>query len=88
VGETNKKQVDDPTSGFVNYADQGTTLSSGFLKDQSSNIYIGVDSGTVYPLNARGRSSVRLESKAAYTQWLFVLDLNHMLVGCGGWPAW
>ncbi|KAF2806656.1 uncharacterized protein BDZ99DRAFT_510390 [Mytilinidion resinicola] len=58
---------DDPTSGFVNYVDQPTAFASGFMEDQTNSIYIGVDSDNVYPVNARGRPSVRLESKATYT---------------------
>ncbi|KAF2498311.1 hypothetical protein BU16DRAFT_558378 [Lophium mytilinum] len=86
--EFNHFTGDDPTSGFVNYVDQPTAFSSGFMKDQANSIYIGVDSDTIYPINARGRPSVRLESKATYTHGLFVLDLNHLPVGCGVWPAW
>lgn len=30
---------------------------------------------------------MRVESKATYTEGLFVLDLSHMPVGCGVWPG-
>ena len=42
---------------------------------------------TVVPLTARGRKSVRIESKEFYGGGLFVLDVDHIPAGCGTWPA-
>lgn len=35
----------------------------------------------------RGRNSVRITSKKTYTDSIVVLDLEHMPVACGAWPA-
>lgn len=42
---------------------------------------------TVEPF-ARGRDSIRVKSKEAYSESLLVLDLAHMPEGCATWPAW
>lgn len=34
-----------------------------------------------------GRASVRLTSKKVYNKGLVVIDVGHMPVGCGTWPA-
>jgi hypothetical protein len=34
-----------------------------------------------------GRASVRLTSKKVYNHGLIVIDVEHMPVGCGTWPA-
>ena len=39
------------------------------------------------PLTARGRTSVRLESKRRYNEGLFIITLSHAPVSCGSWPA-
>jgi beta-glucanase (GH16 family) len=41
----------------------------------------------VVPLDARGRKSIRLESKQRYNEGLFVVSLAHAPVSCGAWPA-
>jgi hypothetical protein len=51
-------------------------------------VYIGVDHNNVYSTCTPGRSSVRIESKAAYNHGLFIADIWHMPGGiCGTWPA-
>ena len=50
----------------------------------NGSVYIGTDMQNQAPY---GRQSVRIVSKALYTHGLFVLDLSHMPVGCGTWPA-
>ena len=45
---------------------------------------MGVDHTNVTP---NGRPSVRLTSKKSYDSGLVILDLAHMPVGCGTWPA-
>ena len=49
--------------------------------------YIGVDHTTVLSPTGVGRNSMRLVSKKAWTHGLFMADIWHMPVGCGGWPA-
>ena len=37
--------------------------------------------------SSRGRPSVRLEARNAYTHGLYLFSLNHMPYGCATWPA-
>jgi hypothetical protein len=49
---------------------------------------MGVDYWSKTPSTARGRASVRIESKATYQHGLFIVDLAHMPSStCGLWPA-
>ncbi|KAF1959307.1 putative endo-1,3(4)-beta-glucanase, partial [Byssothecium circinans] len=77
----------DPTSGFVKYVPFDTAISTGLISNDSSIISIGVDKTNVFTPGGPGRPSVRLESKATFTEGLFVIDLTHIPVGCGVWPA-
>lgn len=74
----------DPTNGFVQYVDQTTAQNAGYISAGSSNVYIGADHTNNAP---NGRQSVRISTKQAFTHGLFVVDLGHMPVGCGTWPA-
>ena len=40
-----------------------------------------------YSPDGPGRPSVRLESRLTFTEGLFVIDLTHIPIGCGTWPA-
>jgi len=76
----------DPTAGFVDYVDQSTASSNGYINASSSNVYIGTDSVNV--AGSGGRESVRITSNKAYNSGLVILDLEHMPGGaCGTWPA-
>ena len=76
----------DPTDGFVQYVDQGTASSNGYINATSSSVYIGTDYTNV--ASSSGRESVRITSNAAYDSGLVILDLAHMPGGiCGTWPA-
>ena len=75
----------DPTSGYVDYVAQSAAQSAGLINTNNNQIYMGVDSKNV--ASGSGRQSVRLTSKAIYNQGLIVLDLEHMPIGCGTWPA-
>lgn len=74
----------DPTHGFVSYVDQGTAQQNGLIQQSGSSVYMGVDNTTV---TSSGRQSVRLTSSKSYNHGLIVLDVAHMPVGCGTWPA-
>ncbi|KAI8082170.1 concanavalin A-like lectin/glucanase domain-containing protein [Thamnidium elegans] len=74
----------DPTHGFVQYVDQSTAAANNLVYMQGEQTIIKTDNTTVTP---GGRPSVRLESKSTYNYGLFILDLEHMPVGCGTWPA-
>ena len=39
------------------------------------------------PASARGRDSIRIQSKNSYNDSVMVLDLSHMPEGCATWPA-
>lgn len=80
---------DDPTHGFVDYVDRTTSESLGLISvdPASQKVIIGIDSKTLVPPTARGRKSVRIESKEFYGSGLFVLDLDHIPGGCGTWPS-
>lgn len=78
----------DPTNGFVQYQDQAAAVKSGlvgYLRDRQS-VFLGVDYKSK---DARGRASVRLESKDAWSKGLLVADIRHMPAStCGSWPAY
>ncbi|KAM3559847.1 hypothetical protein MY1884_003254 [Beauveria asiatica] len=79
----------DPSNGYVRYQSQANAASQGlFAVDQDTGVVrIGVDhTNTLDVLD--GRPSIRLESKEAYNQGLFVADFLHMPPSqCGVWPA-
>lgn len=59
----------DPTHGFVNYVNQGTAASNGLI-GTGDQIYMGVDYTSTLAADGSqgGRQSVRLTSKASYTE--------------------
>ncbi|KAL8645148.1 MAG: hypothetical protein Q9210_006869 [Variospora velana] len=77
---------DDPTHGYVNYVDQATADSMDLFNVSNGQVTWGVDHTNI--ASGRGRTSMRLTSKAQYTHGLVVLDLSHMPSSiCGSWPA-
>ncbi|KAL8708831.1 MAG: hypothetical protein Q9225_007538 [Loekoesia sp. 1 TL-2023] len=77
---------DDPTHGYVNYVDQATADSQDLFNVNNGQVTFGVDHTNV--ASGRGRTSIRLSSKAQYTHGLVVVDLAHMPGSiCGSWPA-
>ncbi|KAF2118155.1 concanavalin A-like lectin/glucanase domain-containing protein [Lophiotrema nucula] len=74
----------DPTNGFVKFVDQSTAQSTGLINSTGSAVTWGVDSTNETP---NGRPSVRISSKKTYDTGLVILDVAHMPVGCGTWPA-
>ncbi|KAF2118478.1 concanavalin A-like lectin/glucanase domain-containing protein [Lophiotrema nucula] len=77
----------DPTGGFVDYTTFDEALAQRLINNISDYIYLGVDHENTVPETGVGRPSVRLESRLTFTEGLFVLDLKHLPVGCGTWPA-
>ncbi|PQE19384.1 hypothetical protein CJF30_00009820 [Rutstroemia sp. NJR-2017a BBW] len=76
----------DPTKGFVAYESLANAEAAGLAYTSDNQVYLGVDHTTVNPKN--GRASVRLESKQAWGQGVFIADIEHMPGGiCGVWPA-
>jgi len=76
----------DPTNGFVDYVQQSAAQNTDLIAYQNNQVYLGVDHTTDNP--SGGRASVRLSSNQAFTQGLFIADIEHMPGGiCGTWPA-
>lgn len=75
----------DPTNGYVDYVSSSSAQSLGLVKTQGGGAYLGVDSQSTG--SGRGRKSVRLSSNKAYNNGLFVIDVGHIPVTCGAWPA-
>lgn len=68
----------------MNYVDQTTATSNGYINTDNDLVYMGVDSTNV--ATGSGRDSVRITSNAAYNYGLFALDVAHMPGGiCGTW---
>ncbi|KAG8722106.1 hypothetical protein FRC09_006809 [Ceratobasidium sp. 395] len=79
----------DPTHGRVNYVDMKTAIAHNLTQcTRQGSFIMRTDSTTVLDPNGPGRESIRLQSKKQWTNGLFVLNLNHMPVGCGTWPAY
>lgn len=81
----------DPTHGHVRYLAAPQANSKSLAGFALGGVYLGLDSRTAAP---KGRDSVRVSSKKAYTKGLFIADISHMpstseagFEGCGVWPA-
>ncbi len=48
---------------------------------------IGVDNVSIVDPSARGRKSIRMESRSIYRGGIFTFDVDHMPEGCGTWPS-
>jgi hypothetical protein len=77
----------DPTQGFVQFQNLTSAIDHGlvgYLEDTQS-VFMGVDYSNK---DAKGRASVRLESKKAWNHGLLIADIHHMPHSeCGVWPA-
>ena len=77
----------DPTHGTVRFVSQAEAQSTGLINaTDGAPVYIGADHSNVVT-DGTGRPSVRLESKSAFNEGLFVITLGHQPTGCGTWPA-
>jgi hypothetical protein len=77
---------DDPTHGYVNYVDHATAVQMGLISTPAAgSALISVESKQI--ASGRGRSAVRLTSNSVFTTGLFIIDVAHMPVGNGVWPA-
>lgn len=74
-------------AGFVNYVSKTDAKNLGLIQSSSNYFKMKVDDTTAVA-SGRGRSAVRIVSKDEYADGVYVLDLDHMPVGCGTWPAW
>lgn len=74
-------QADDPNGGYVDYQDEAAAFGTLQLAsiNQYGQAFIGVDHALYYNgTTARGRPSLRLQSKKLYNGGLFVADIAHM----------
>jgi hypothetical protein len=79
---------DSPNSGFVNFLSQQQAVNAGIAKISNGEVILGVDSTNVVKAGARGRDSIRLESKAQLNQGLIVARFTHLPENkCSAWPA-
>ncbi|EGN91804.1 glycoside hydrolase family 16 protein [Serpula lacrymans var. lacrymans S7.3] len=78
---------DDPTHGRVNYVDQQTALSKNLTIASEGKFIMRADYTDIVISGSRGRDSIRIHSKNAYDDAIFILDLSHMPEGCATWPA-
>lgn len=79
----------DPSNGYVAYQSRSNAEALGLFSvdEETGVVRLGVDHTNTYGLN-EGRPSIRLESKAAYNEGLFIADFLHMPPSqCGLWPA-
>jgi hypothetical protein len=75
---------DDPTHGYVNYLNREDALSAGLVKLSNGQIVMSAEQTDT----ASARRSVRVHSRAVFTQAIFIIDVEHVPTGCGTWPAW
>ncbi|RDW93805.1 glycoside hydrolase family 16 protein [Aspergillus mulundensis] len=73
---------EDPTEGYVN---KSTAQSLNLTYATPTSAVLKVDTTTKNATH--GRKSVRIESKKAYDDGLFIFDIIHTPYGCGTWPA-
>ncbi|WVF71645.1 hypothetical protein IAT40_006453 [Kwoniella sp. CBS 6097] len=78
--------ADDPTAGYVNYVSKSAAQKEGLVDVQSGNTFLMRADSSNIP-TGRGRDSIRITSKDQFADGVYILDLNHMPVGCGTWPA-
>lgn len=79
----------DYSNGFVKYQSQANAAAAGLfaVDPETGAVRIGVDHTNTYSFS-EGRPSIRIESKRAYNQGLFIADFLHMPPSqCGVWPA-
>ena len=78
----------DPTSGWVNYRSPADAKDLGLISTKDGDVYLGVDHSTV-GTGSKGRSSVRVQSKANFNHGLFISKFSHLPKPvCGSWPAY
>ncbi|ORY74605.1 endo-beta-glucanase [Protomyces lactucae-debilis] len=81
----NYEDAPDPTHGHVLYQSRKSAQAMNLTYIGNDGIaYLHTES---YAQAPQGRPSIRISTKRTFTRGLFVLDLLHMPVGCGTWPA-
>lgn len=75
----------DPTNGLVTYQTQSAARSQNLSYVNSNNHFVMAVS--TVPTALSGRNSVRIQSKASYSDGVYVLNVTHIPTGCATWPA-
>lgn len=70
-----------------NYVNQRKAISQNLTFAASDAFVLRADAWNTIPDWARGRSSVRLQSRASYSAHVAVFNVRHAPDGCGTWPA-
>lgn len=79
---------DSPNQGFVNFLSKQQAINAGIAKIDKGEVLLGVDSKNVVKAGARGRDSIRIESKAQLNKGLIIARFTHLPENkCGTWPA-
>ncbi|KAI9510935.1 concanavalin A-like lectin/glucanase domain-containing protein [Russula earlei] len=78
----------DPTHGRVNYVSQADAMSKNLSYVEDGQFFMRADDVSIVDTTARGRDSIRISSRDAWEEAIFVLDVEHMPAGCSTWPAW
>lgn len=72
----------DPTHGSITYLDQNTAQNKGLISTNNGQATMKITA------NNGWAQSVRINTQDSFTTGVFILDAEHMPVGCGVWPAW
>ncbi|PWY97448.1 hypothetical protein BCV70DRAFT_143002, partial [Testicularia cyperi] len=75
----------DPTNGLVNYQSMANAQSQNLSFVDSDGHFVMAVSTSETAL--QGRNSVRITSKKAYSDGVYVLNVTHVPTGCATWPA-
>jgi len=80
--------IDDPTHGRVEYVNEETARALNLSYASDDHFIMRADFTSRLSSYDRGRKSVRIKSKKAYSHnTVVVADISHMPVSCGSWPA-
>jgi len=85
----------DPTHGFVRYANAEVARSQNLVEKSTSTLpnLLSADGTIILRVDTSeqnatfGRRSVRISSKETYSSGLFIFDVIHSPYGCATWPA-
>ena len=68
---------------MVNYVDRNEAQSNGLIGTNNGKAFMKIQNG-----GGGAPKAVRISTKDTFTTGIFILDAEHMPVGCGVWPAW
>ncbi|KAH7097433.1 glycoside hydrolase family 16 protein [Auriculariales sp. MPI-PUGE-AT-0066] len=77
----------DPTHGRVAYVNQDRAKEKNLTYTSDDTLILRTDSSVKLESGGKGRESIRISSKQEYTTHVSVIDVRHMPVGPGTWPA-